>query len=206
MKNVIYPIFLEVSSYTTDSFWKFIFKDLSFGHGPYGTYIDKDTICCKFKGKEFNYKFTNKSSHHIFLELVPILKQNLNIRSTIDIANSKDYISCYFENLQPKWTEIKKKSIRNLLIENYVLKVKNNYKLTIKQTKHLLSNIMIAFQFKLISNQDVEYDYQKYEIVKIDGVNINYVRTFCDTFFDELPPFIETEKLSLQSQWYKYIH
>jgi hypothetical protein len=124
MKNILYPVFLETCQHTNDSFWKFIFKDLAFGVCPYGTYIDGDRLCCKFKGKEFNFPFHEKSSLSIFQELVPLLKNNLNIRSVTDISKKHEYIQYYFDGLQPQWKEIKKKSIRQLLIENYVLTLK----------------------------------------------------------------------------------
>ena len=207
MKSVLYPIFLEVCDYTTDSFWEFIFKDIAFGICPYGAYIDNNAICCKFKGKEFSYNFRDKSAQTIFKQLSNLLQTNLNIRSVSDIAKRKKYIHSYFETLQPKWAEIKKKSIRYLLVENYVLKLKNNYKLTHKQTKLLLSNIMIGFQFKLLSNQDVEYDYKHYEIVEIKGVVIKDrsigVKSFCHTLFEETEPVATIEKISLEGHWIK---
>jgi len=204
-KNILYPIFLDVASCTEDSFWKFIFKDLAFGICPYGTYIDDGVVCCKFKGKEFNFRFSDQPVKTIFSELTCLLQHNLNLKSIIDISTHHDYIQDYFEGLHPSWNEIKKKSIRTLLIEKYVLEQKTRHQLTMKQTKKMLSEIMLGFQFKSLLNQDVEYDSMNYKILSISKVNVSKNGVQVPNIFSECKLEVkETEKLCLTTQRLKF--
>lgn len=202
MKNICYPVFLEASLYSEDSFWKFVFRDLAFGTCPYGTFIDNDAIQCRFKGKEFHYEIQNKNPMNVLDDLVTIFKEKLDLRSTIDIAKRYDYIHEYLDEMQPRWDEIKKKAIRHILIENYVLKMRKEFGLNLKQSKKLLSNILIGFQFKLLTKSDVEYDYKRYEINHIEGIEVSrekqVVPTFKDEYFSELDPIVEFEKIPLR--------
>jgi hypothetical protein len=71
----------------------------------------------------------------------------------------------------------------------------------LKQAKQLLSKIILGFQFKLLLNQDVEYDYEKYKILSIQGVSVSKkkwsVVGFRDTFFKEKTPVFKNEKVRL---------
>ena len=62
-KEITYPIFLKLASIQEDTFWKYIYEDLSYGKCPYGIYIQNDYICSFIKGKEFSYHFDDKEEH-----------------------------------------------------------------------------------------------------------------------------------------------
>ena len=51
---------MECSQFITDKFWENIFEDLAYGKSPYGTYISKGSLTCKYKDKEFIYKIEKK--------------------------------------------------------------------------------------------------------------------------------------------------
>ena len=171
-KDIIYHIFLECSQFITDKFWDNIFEDLAYGKAPYGTYISKGSLTCKYKDKEFIYKIEKKDPEILYNEVYVLLTKKLGLLSHQDKINKK----IDFQNIEDEikegrknWNSIRKKNIKDLLIENYVITMKNKYLLTIKQAKYLLSIIFIGMIFKIISVKDIEY--RDGIITKIEGIN-----------------------------------
>lgn len=164
-KEIIYPVFLECMKYSNDDFWKHIFEDLAYGKAPYGCYIAKDFLCCGFKGKEFNYKIKTideiPNFGEMFNEVYFLLNNKLGILSIIDRANKLQDFNKFEENIKlsrADWHSIKKKNAKDFIIENYVIKIKNKYKLSLKQSRYLLSLIIIGIMFKTIASSDIDYD------------------------------------------------
>ena len=72
-KDIVYPIFIECLQFTEDIFWENIFEDLAYGKTPYGTYISKDFLCCKYKKKDFSYKIERKDPKILYEEVYNLL-------------------------------------------------------------------------------------------------------------------------------------
>ena len=73
--------------------------------------------------------------------------------------------SGYFNNIENEikeyrksWSNIRKKNIKDLLIESYIIDMKNKHCLTIKQSRTLLSLIFIGMVFKVITVKDIVYE------------------------------------------------
>ena len=66
-----------------------------------------------------------------------------------------------------EWVNIRKKNIKNLLVERYVVDMKNKHSLTIKQAKYLLSVLFIAIVFKVITSDDIEYSDGKIQNINV---------------------------------------
>jgi hypothetical protein len=205
-----YPIFLNASQYATDTFWKYIFEDLAYGRTPYGTYITKDFLCCNYKGKEFSYKIdVSKSGEQLYNELYNILFNKFGLLSIED----KQVLRTTFEKTRDSvpltnstWASIKKKNIKQLLIENFVIEMKQIYSLTTVDTKKLLSYIATGIIFKTISNEDI--DFQSGKIINISGFNFEkgkYIipKTLFD--FDSAQPISTNPKKKLSDIWEKYL-
>jgi hypothetical protein len=205
-----YPIFLNASQYATDTFWKYIFEDLAYGRTPYGTYITKDFLCCNYKGKEFSYKIdVSKSGEQLYNELYNILFNKFGLLSIED----KQVLRTKFEKTRDSvpltnstWASIKKKNIKQLLIENFVIEMKQIYSLTTVDTKKLLSYIATGIIFKTISNEDI--DFQSGKIINISGFNFekgkySIPKTLFD--FDSAQPISTNPKKKLSDIWEKYL-
>ena len=209
-KDIIYPIFLECSQFITDKFWENIFEDLAYGKSPYGTYITKGSLTCKYKDKEFIYKIEKKYVKTLYTEVYVLLSKKLGLLSHQDKLNKK----IDFENIENEikegrknWNSIRKKNIKDLLIENYVISMKNKYSLSIKQAKYLLSVIFIGMVFKIITVKDIEYkdgiincingiEFKKKEIiVNKDIYDIKY----------NINNIIIEDKNLMSSNWEKYL-
>jgi len=163
VKKLVYPIFLNCCQYTDDIFWEDIFADLAFGKPPFGTYLSKDFLCCSLKQKEFNYKIENKDSVTVYKEVFYLLRNRLGIFSRQEkVPKISDF---------KKWNDIKKKNLKKLLIELFVIRMKTKHSLSITQTRNLLSTILNALVFKVITTTDI--DYSNGRINKIEGINFS---------------------------------
>jgi hypothetical protein len=209
-KDILYPIFLECSQFITDKFWDNIFEDLAYGKSPYGTYISKGSLTCKYKDKEFIYKLEKKDPQILYTEIYLLLTKKLGLLSSQDKLNKK----IDFENIENEikegrknWNSIRKKNVKDLLIENYVISMKNKYFLNIKQAKYLLSIIFIGMIFKIITIKDIDYkdgiinsingiEFKKKEIIlKKDIYDIKY----------NVNNIIIEDKNLMRSNWEKYL-
>lgn len=209
-KDIVYPVFLECCQFATDTFWENIFEDLAYGKTPYGTYITKDFICCSYKDKEFNYKIERKDSELIYKEVssllvnkLGLLSQKEKVRKRLDFHNMEEQIM----ESRRTWGNIRKKNVKDLLIETYVIDMKNKHSLSMKQARYLLSIIFIAMVFKVISAKDIHYSDGKIHV--IDGVDFgnNKVILERNVYSSEVSfaPQIVLDKKLMSDNWIKYV-
>ena len=163
IEKLVYPNFIKCCEYTDDIFWGNIFVNLAFGKPPFGTYISKNFLCCSLEQKEFNYKIENKDGETLYKEVFSLLRNRLGIFSNQEKVEKINDIK--------NWNNIGNKNMRNLLIELYVSEMRTKYSLSIKQARHLLSTILIAMVFKVITAKDI--DYSNGRINKINGINFS---------------------------------
>ena len=159
-KEIIYPIFLECCQYTDDLFWIYIFEDLSYGKCPYGCYINKNFLCCSFKGKEFSYKIdSNKDPKVMFEEIYNLLHNKLGFYSEIQRRSKIKNIEIPESNWKDKkWNNIKNKNVKDFIIDNYVISMKKLYSLDDNTVIKLKFVILSGIIFKTISNNDIVYE------------------------------------------------
>lgn len=210
-KEIIYPIFLECYQYCPDGFWENIFEDLAYGKTPYGTYISKDFLCCNYKDKEFSYKIErNKQSKLLYEEVYELLAKKLGLLSEQDKLKKRTEFYNVEENIKASrkdWSSIRKKNVKDLLIENYVIDMKNKHKLSIKQAKYLLSIIFIAIVFKVINTKDIEYSDGKIHNIKgidFERKNIIMRKNIYDIEVSFAPSIVIDKKL-MSDNWEKYL-
>lgn len=209
-KEIIYPIFLECCQLAKDTFWVNVFEDLAYGKTPYGTYINKDFLCCSYKNKEFSYKIERKDPQELYNDIYELLTKKLGILSRkekvkkrVDFHKTESRI----KEFRQDWANIKKKNIKDLLVERYVIDMKNKYSLTIKQCKYLLSVLFIAIVFKVITSKDIEYSEGK--IQNIDGIEFTKKKIHIKRDIYEIDlnssPEILVDKKVMSDNWEKYL-
>ena len=156
-KEIIYPIFLQCCLFTNnDLFWENVFEDLSYGKTPYGTYISKDALCCNYKSKEFNYKIEAKDPQQMYTDVYNLLTTKLGLLSPRDRLKKKEDFFIMEQEIREgrkKWSNIKKKNVKDLCIERYVIDMKHKYSLSLVQMRRLLSAIFIGMVFKVITSR-----------------------------------------------------
>lgn len=187
MKNILYPIFIQSSNETTDPFWNYIFNQLSYGICPFGVTIHNTDIYCNFPGKHFHYDFSNKSHTEIYNDITTLFKEKLDIQSKNDLLREKKILNESIHFSFDSWKDIKKKNIKDILIEQYVISLKHKYDLSYIRVRKILASIHLAFTFKIISNDDVRYDKDKGCITHIQGFHID------KNMFNDIP-FIPVTK------------
>lgn len=210
-KEIIYPIFLECSQIAIDNLWKNIFEDLSYGITPYGTYITKEFLCCGYKDKEFSYKIDPKgNSTLIYNDIYSLLTNNLGILSNKEKNKKRldfNKIEQDIKDSRKCWSSIKKKNAKDLLVEKYVIDMKNKYSLTIKQSRYLLSAVFIALILKVLTPKDIVYEDGK--IVNIVGIEFENKKIIIKKNIYGInvsfSPEIVIDKKAMYDNWEKYL-
>lgn len=209
-KEILYPIFLSCCQYTKDAFWEIIFEDLAYGKAPYGTYISKDFLCCNYKNKEFSYKIDNNDAKKIYDDIYNLLTTKLCLLSHKEKLKKRlDFhtIENSMKEERQNWKDIKKKNIKDILIEKYALKMKEQYSLTYNQVKYLLSIISISMIFKVITSKDINYKNEKIE--SINGITFDTNKIFFDKNIYEtentFKPIITIDSKTMYETWEKHL-
>lgn len=171
-REVVYPIFLKCVQYVQhDLFWRETFEDLAYGIAYGGSYLTKGVLCCKVKSKEFVYKFIDKEPERVCHDVTRLLKEKLNIMSRNERKAMLDEMAEVDESLKnmrhTEWSEIKKKSLKDILFQNFLIRMKYEYDLRDVQVKKLYSTINLALMLKSIKNTDIQYE--NGEILAIRG-------------------------------------
>ena len=105
------------------------------------------------------------------------------------------------------WNKIRKKSIKQNIIEKYSIEMKRKYKLTNIQVKKLFSIIIIGLIFKTITIEHISYS--DGEIRNIDSISFqeNKIEISPDLYnFNSVssPEIIINEK-NMSDHWKKYL-
>lgn len=205
-KEILYPIFLECIAYVKNTFWENLFEELAYGKCPYGTFISKNFLCCSYKKKEFSYKIERKDPQIIYNEIYSILTTKLGLISHEEkMKQKKDFLETEdtLKNNDKIWSDIKKKNTKELLIELYVVRMKQKYSLSIKQSRYLLSIILISLVFKVILPSDINFYNGK--IISINGIEFDtkQVKINHDLYNLEttLPSNISNDKKMMTDNW-----
>lgn len=211
MKNeLIYPFFIECCKYASDRYWKNIFQDLGYGITPYGTYINKDFLTCNYKDKEFVYKIQKKDPKEIYNELYHIFRTKLALMSREEIIQKKDDINSNLEDINSydDWGSIKKKNLKEVMIERFVIDMKKTYNLTSKQSKNLVSIIFLGFVFKVFISSDVKVSEGKIE--SINGLEFSEGKIILQkNIYDiqvNVSPEIVMNRKVMSDEWEKFIN
>lgn len=162
MKKILYPIFLKLSSKMTDNFWRYVYEDLSYGKTPYGLYIQDEYLVCYIKNKEFSYRI-NDSTEESLEELHVLLKKRAGILSEKDKIEDRETL--LNEKIE-QTKSIHKKTYRDNLIQNYIIRQGKKYNIKTDVLKNLLSFLSNAFLFKVISLQDIQFKLDRIESIQ----------------------------------------
>jgi len=183
-----FPIFLECLNFTLDPYWRQVFEDLSKGKFPKGSGTDSSGKTIYFKNTNERYKLETQPEL-LFKQLKELFQTKLGMRSKKDRSNIHDEIELLKENLEllytGTWASIRKKSIKDALIRNFVLELKELYSLDITQTAQLKELLQIGFLFNWILPESVVYDDK--QISEIKGLVYDETTKKFELDFSETP-------------------
>lgn len=185
--TLVHPIFIKCIKYIEDIFWKSIFEDLSYGKCPYGIYIYNDHICCNYKDKKFSYKIdSSKDPEIIYNDVYTIFKNKFGLLSKSDklqkdklLLSTQNKLS---DNLNNNWSFIKKKNIKTIFLEKYVIKNMKKYGLSKNQSKALYNNIILGLVLKTINNMDIIYENKEIKEIRCIKFDRHSYKFTCDLF------------------------
>lgn len=159
MKKISYPIFLKCLGFIEDPFWRFVYEDMAYGRCPNGIYLHKNYLCCAMRQKEFSYKIEpEKTPEEVYQDTLQLLKHRVGILSDKEKLQQRQRVfKNRLVNRKDDWVNVKKKMIRDTLLENFVLQKSSEYHLSIGIAKKILSILVIGLMFKTINSVDIEY-------------------------------------------------
>jgi hypothetical protein len=164
-KILRFPMLIEVSLRQKSDFWKDVFVNMAHGKAPSGCYITASSfLVSNAKGRSFSYFLGDqnnaKSPDQIGAEIVDILTKKMNFMSVKDRIHKMEKFNDLKEQLkhefvESRWTDLKKKNVKDQLLELYVLKEKAKRDLDIETARDELADISVKLIFKHIASDDV---------------------------------------------------
>jgi hypothetical protein len=152
-KEVVYPKFQECLEFLEDEYWRTIFFNASYGKFPKSFSISstKDKIIFRKKNRVLTCEIPNEPLE-IISTLSSFFREVGGIKSSKDIED--DMIRKRAHDVQTKnfssWSEIRKKTNRESLLENFISREVSTRNLNSSQETHLRTLIFLG-----ISNSDI---------------------------------------------------
>ena len=178
MNNVVYEEFINCQKHTLDKYWIDLLYRCACNKFPKGVKYDgqKNIIYVKHeKTKAENFNIPLNDTKKMYDLLVYIFRDLLDIRSEYDINISKKELEeCRKLNnidMNTDWKRLKPKSVKNTILMNFVVNKINEKSIDQKKIKKTYNQLQLAFQFKRLTNDDVEYE--NGTITDIKGFNYN---------------------------------
>jgi hypothetical protein len=141
-----------------------------------------------------------------------LLVNKMGIMSTEErLKKQQDFIDIEESNKcnMDKWSDIKKKTTKDLLIELFAVEMKRAHRLTIKQTQYLISFICMAILFKSLTSAHINIEDGRIKsIIGIDfrDRNVDYDLELYSSELDESSTSLEwNDRIKMIENWDKYI-
>ena len=160
-----YPVFLRCVQFAEPGLWRDTFEDLAYGVCPPGVFLTEPKtnpeaaqggpgVTLFSKNKNFVYDFTiNAPPKQLYDDIVQLFtaKNVCNVSETGAFFNSLKQAPAPVKG----WAEIKKKSIRDVLVQNYLIQKAAAYELTDAQLKSVHSFVSTALTLNLLDKEDI---------------------------------------------------
>lgn len=171
-----YIIFLECRDYATDDFWKKVFENLAYGITPHkGVHFrelinTKSQLYCSYKNKNFEIEFDNNSnSQELYNQIYTALTNRLCVYSKKDQINKLSELITD-QPTYTSWSEIRKKSVKDMLLKQYAIECMKKHGLTLDKCRKLLSVIIVMIAVHIICSEHIVFENNK--IQDIHGIQI----------------------------------
>ena len=157
-KELIHPIFLECKEYVDNPFWKSLFEEFAYGKYPKQLYVNQQhQIQSTNRAQFFQYSFKGKSIQEMIPEIQYVIMKHTSLISNEEILVKKNEQQQYKKETWNQWRDIKKNYIREMLLMEYCIQIKTDYKLTMEQILPLYQNLCYA------NLQDIRLEQNKIE-------------------------------------------
>lgn len=186
MRKIVYPIFLICRNQVHDLFWKKVFENLAYGEAPKGVTLEQNRLCSK--KKEFDYSFSEKDPDQICQELVNIFSTTFGLKVKSDLSRKKEIFEQFQKTNSSRkeedvWGKIKKRSLKENLLQDFVLEMGKKYSLSLEQKRKLHFFLSAGLTFKIFQSSDIQMKNGIIESVR--GVEFQPGQLFIDRYFPE---------------------
>ena len=181
---IIHPCFQECQYFTLDQFWKDTFLLCACNKFPRGVRYDSSLktlyVRTPSTGGRTRVEVISLSEkpEEIYLVLMNVFKEKLGIFSSLDLQIKREELKNIQSqrkiDLDCEWKKIKPRALKDQMIINYVSRLKDEYSLTMKESKLLLSRIQLGFQLKKLCSDDVCYSNR--QIQSINGLTYDNLK------------------------------
>lgn len=171
MATIIHPIFEECKKYTLDPFWKEKFSNFACNRFPPGARYDANhkNMILKINGKTEVIALSDDATY-VFQVMLNILREKFGMQSTRDIEFQKGEMENNVRNntieIDCEWKKIKPKHIKDQLVMDYIIHLKEKYKLTQPEVRNLISIIQLGFEFKSLTQDNVIFKNGRVKIIE----------------------------------------
>jgi len=209
--HLIYPIFLQCSNYCDDQFWINIFTNLAYGVTPYGSYFYKNSLNYKTKTAKIFSCIVDMSTdpHTLYTEVYELIHSAMGVISPSQRLEMHQEFDSGEDRNRTDWSVIKKKNIKDMLIDLYAIKVMTEHNRSMEDTRTLRGFICTALTFKALTASDITMMDGRIESIKgIDfDDNGDIIHTadiyITDTEDTQIAP--RQRRTSMSLHWMKYL-
>ena len=161
--RVIHQIFADCVGYTTDPYWKEILNQFACNRFPSDLKYDSThhNFVLKEGKKNVAIPLEDDNPPEAFKTTMRVLKDKLGMRSTRDLKIQKDKMEDAMQkrvtDLDCEWKKIKPRHLKDQLLMDYIMTLKEKHELTNTEVKNLISVVQLGMQFRSLTSDDVEY-------------------------------------------------
>lgn len=172
----MYDIFDSCKRFTLDPYWRDRLRECSTGKFPRGMSFDASTNIVRIRIGDIRKKIKlgTDPKRNITI-LLTIFSKYLGLVSNRDLELDREKMHKLKEEkisfIHCEWKQIRPRYVREQLLCDYVSKLAEKYKLSESATRKLSALISIAFEFKAITTNDIEYSNGK--ITKINNLRFD---------------------------------
>lgn len=156
--SIVYDNVRSFIEFTKDKYWKDILNDISLAKCPSGLYIQDNKLYVIGKKKDVYIDLEKLGKgEEAFANLHEFITRNTTLYSEADKEIKDIQIQSYrvsFENIH-KWSNIKKKNVKEQLLHHFVIKMKWRHKLTTESANNLLRLINLSLAYKIQTKEDI---------------------------------------------------
>jgi len=212
---IVHPIFKDCADRVTDPTWKNIFNEASFGKLPKGFTYKDGYITHKIRNKIARIQISDDPDRAVN-ECISFFKEKAGIMSLEDHKKAKEDFEEYLLKsgslLPTKWSEIRKKKVKDVLISTFITRLSKELGLTQQEKNDLRNKIYLGFILGCFGNEQVKLD--NGYIRNIAGLDFDQETRSFRIDYSQAPKQIKksrrTEKVSKQKNsfytlWIKFL-
>lgn len=184
--ELLHPVFLNCCRFAVDIFWKTLFEDLAYGITPYGTYIANDAIHCKApNGSTVSTFIDHNDAEKTYNDFYTILFEVMKIASPEQRIQAQNMFKMFEEtslSSRTRWVDIRKKNIKDVLIDIFVSKMKQEHELSLRSSVKLKTVIVSGLAFNTLDSSSIHMEDGYIE--SIDGIEFEKNKVINNTIDD----------------------